>query len=220
MNRFINALLLFIFLPTLLLVIVIGFDLPVQFLHLSGANLPYKEEILTAIGLIILVINLKRTIRRWMGLRIVKNRKRFTWNVAMSSSRKSRILTYLMLEVVVFAFIGVGLYIVTPFAWMPSIGFLFVAIDNIIFAIYGGTGDRYRIGLSSKALIAADRDVNVLYFNGLREVTIHQQSIYFDYIKGLQLSFPIECIPEDRLDEFFVELEKLIDQDKVFFRRS
>jgi hypothetical protein len=78
----------------------------------------------------------------------------------------------------------------------------------------------FRIGLSSKALIVADREVTLLYFNGLRKVTIHQSSIYFDYIKGLQLSFPLDCIPEDRMDEFFQELEGSINKDKVFFSKK
>lgn len=220
MNRFINALLLFIFLPTLLIAIFVGFDLPVTFLRVSGKDLPYREEIFLGIGLLILMINMRRSIRRWMGLRIVNKQEKFKWNVAVSPSRKKRVLTYLILEIAVFTFIGIGFYVVTPLAWMPAIGFLYAAVDNLIFSIVGGTGDRYRIGLSSKALIAADRDVNVLYFTGLRKVTIHQQSIYFDYIKGLQLSFPIECIPETKLDEFLSELEGLIDRDKVFFSRS
>lgn len=220
MNRFINALLLFIFLPTLLIAVFVGFDLPITFLRVSGKDLPLREEIFLGIGLLVLIINMRRSIRRWMGLRIVKKQERFKWNVPMSPSRRKRVLTYLILEIVVFTCISIGLYAITPLAWMPALGFLFAAVDNTIFAIVGGTNERYRVGLSSKAIIAADRDVNVLYFTGLRKVTIHQQSIYFDYIKGLQLSFPIECIPETRLDEFLVELEGMIDRDKVFFSRS
>lgn len=220
MNRFINALLLFIFLPTLLVTIFVGFDLPIEFLRVSGKDLPYKEEIFLGLGLLILMISVRRSIRRWMGLRIVGKQNRFKWNVPMSKDRKGRVLTYLLIEVAVFLCIAIALYTITPLAWLPAVGFLFAVVDNLVFAAIGGTGNRYRIGLSSKALIAADRDVNVLYFNGLRTVTIHQQSIYFDYIQGLQLSFPIECIPENQLDEFFEVLESSVNKDKVFFIRN
>lgn len=220
MNRFINALLLFILLPTLLVTIFVGFDLPIEFLRVSGNDLPYKSEIFLGLGLLILVINIRRSIRRWMGLHIVNNTAKFKWNIPMSSERKKRVLTYLILEIAVFLSISIALYVITPEAWLPSIGFAFAVVDNIIFAIIGGTGERYRIGLSSKALIAGDRDVNVLYFNGLRTVTIHQESIYFDYIKGLQLYFPIDCIPADRLEEFMATLESSVNNDKVFFIRS
>jgi hypothetical protein len=206
--------------PTLLITIYVGFDLPIRFLKVSGANLPYKEEIFLGLGLIILIINIRRTIRRWMGIRIVNRKERFKWNTAMSAERKSRVRTYLILEVIVFGSVATGLYVITPEAWMPAVGFMFAVIDNIIFAIYGGSNDRYRMGLSSKAIIAADRDVNVVYFNGLRKVTIHQDSIYFDYIKGLQLDFPVNCIPAEQMDEFFSELEQLINKDKVFVSRG
>ena len=72
------------------------------------------------------------------------------------------------------------------------------------------------MGITSKAVVVADRDVSVLYFSGLRKVSIHQQSIYFDYIKGLQLSFPIDCMEKDQHDVFFNVLEEQLDTDKVF----
>lgn len=220
MNRFINALLLFFLLVTMTVAIFVGFDLPIQFLRLSGANLPYQQEIFLGLGLIILIINLRRTIRRWMGMRIVKNVSKFKWNVAVSKQRKSRIATYLMLEATVMLAAAIGLYLITPEAWLPSVAFLFGVVDNIIFMIVGGSGDRYRVGLSTKALIVADREVILLYFTGLQRVTVHQQSIYFDYIKGLQLSFPTNCIPEDQMDEFFGQLESCVNRDKVFFIRK
>lgn len=220
MNRFINALLLFFLLITLTVAIFVGFDLPIQFLRVSGANLPYRQEIFLGLGVIILIINLRRTIRRWMGMRIVQKTSRFKWNVAVSAPRRARIATYLTLEATVMLAASIGLYVITPEAWMPSIAFFFGVLDNIVFAIVGGSNGRYRVGLSSKALIVADREVILLYFTGLQRVTVHQQSIYFDYIKGLQLSFPTNCIPEDQIDTFFTELEGLIDRDKVFFIRK
>ena len=75
------------------------------------------------------------------------------------------------------------------------------------------------MGITSKAVVAADRDVSVLYFSGLRKVSIHQQSIYFDYIKGLQLSFPIDCMEKDQHDVFFNVLEEQVDTEKVFITK-
>lgn len=125
-----------------------------------------------------------------------------------------------MIETVVMAFVGIALYTITPLAWLPAAAFLLSAIDNIVFAIVGIKSDSYRVGLSSKALIVADRDVSVLYFTGLRKVSQHQQSIYFDYIKGLQLSFPTDCIDEEKRSAFFEMLEAQLDRDKVFFSKT
>ena len=76
---------------------------------------------------------------------------------------------------------------------------------------------KYRVGLSSKALIVCDREVTVVYFTGLRKVSIHQQTVFFDYIKDLQLSFPLDCIQDESKEEFFDLLEDQLDRDKVFF---
>ena len=75
------------------------------------------------------------------------------------------------------------------------------------------------MGITSKAVVVADRDVSVLYFSGLSKVSIHQQSIYFDYIKGLQLSFPIDCMEKEQHDAFFTVLEEQLNTDKVFITK-
>ena len=211
---------MFILFPTMIMTIYVSFDLPISFLKVPGSEIPYKEEIFLGLGLLILIINIRRSIRRWMGIRIVSKKKKFKWNEPVSRSRKRRINTYLLLETSVMLFVSIALYVLTPEAWMPAAAFLFGAVDNLIFAIIGAGKDAYRVGLSSKALIVADRDVILLYFNGLRKVSVHQQSIYFDYIKGLQLSFPSNCIKDESKVEFFAMLEDQLDKDKVFFSKT
>lgn len=220
MNRFINVVLVFLFLPTLLLAIYVGFDLPVSILKTTGAEFPYHREIFLGLGLLIFIINLRRSIRRWMGMRIVSNVQKFKWNAAVSLERKKRVNTYLLLESFIMTGAGIGLYLITPSAWGPAFALLFAALDSILFSIIGTTGNLFKIGLTSKALIVADREVIVLYFSGLRKVSAHQQSIYFDYIKGLQLSFPSDCIANENRDEFLQLLEAQFNPDKVFFSKQ
>lgn len=220
MNRFINAALVFLFIPTLLLAIFIGFDLPIRILKTSGANLPYRKEALLALGLIFFILILRRTIRRYMGLRIVSKTEKFKWSKLVSKDRKKRVFTYTFLEGLVMVCAGSALLVITPEAWAPGLAILFGAVDGFVFAFLGLSTNMYRVGLSSKALIVADREVILLYFTGLRKVSIHQQSIYFDYIKGLQLSFASDCIPAEDRDEFFDQLEAQLDPDKVFISRK
>lgn len=219
MNRFINAFLLFLYIPTLLVTIFVGFDLPIQILRVPGIELPYKEYIFLGLGIFILLINVRRSVRRWMGLRIVSKIDGFKWNSAVSQSRKSRVFTYLVLEAVIMATAGAALYIISEEAWMPAIALILPAIDNLAFLIIGSNRNAFRVGLSSKALIVADREVTLLYFTGLRKVSIHQQTIYFDYIKELQLSFPLDCIQEEMKEEFFNKLKEQVNTDKVFFSK-
>lgn len=219
MNKFINSVLLFILFPTMLIAIYVGLDLPLAFLKVSGRNLPYKDELFLGIGLFVLMINVRRSVRRWVGMKIVNKKGKFKWNVPVSKERKKRVSTYLLLEAIVMLFAGGALYVVCKDAWMPAIGFAYVAFDNIIFSIVGIKRNAFRLGLSKKALVVSDRDVILMYFSGLQKVSVQQDSIFFDYAKGLQLSFPADCIPNDRKDEFFDELENLLDRDKVYFSR-
>ena len=220
MNRFINALLLFFLLPTMSLTILVGFDLPLESLRTSGQQIPYRDIIFLVLGIILLTINVRRSVRRWMGLRLVNQVEKFKWNETMSKERLKRVVVYTILEAVVMAFVGTTLYYVSEEAWMPAIAFWFGALDNVVFLVFGSSNERFRAGITSKAIIVADRDVNLVYFSGLRKVSIHQQTIYFDYIKNLQLSFPVECIEQDQLSSFFETLEAQIDRDKVFVTKQ
>jgi len=217
MNKFINVLLIFVGLPIMLYTIYVGFDLPIGFMNMTGSELPYRFETFLVMGLLLLIINLRRSIRRWMGLRLVNQTDKFKWNSTMSSERITRVNMYNAMEAVIMAFFGVGLYVVSPEAWMPMIGLLFGSADNIIFSIYGTSKHKYRTGLTSKALVIADRDVIVIYFKGLRKVSAQQQSIYFDFVKDLQLSFPTNCIKYAEQPAFFDALKSTVDQEKVFF---
>lgn len=222
MNRFINAVLLFVLFPTMLITILVGFDISIDMFKIrtTGAQLPYRFEILLGLGLFILIVNVRRSVRRWMGMRLVNQIGKFKWNQPMSDERVKRVRTYNFLEGFVMLFIAITLYVVSPEAWMPAIGFTFCTVDNIIFTIVGVQGKRFRAGITSKAVITADRDVNLVYFSGLRKVTIHQQSMFFDYIKSLQLSFPIDCVKEEERDAFFEVLESQLDRDKVFITKN
>ncbi len=219
MNRTINILLGVFLVPNLLTTIFVGFDLPIQFLKVSGASLPYKEWIFIGFGLLIFALILFRSYRRWMGMRIVNQVKRFKWNAPVSKQRKGRVNLYQMIEAVIMAAVAIAIYQVSNSAWPASLAFLVGTFDNILFAIIGSS-NKYRVGLSSKALIVADREVVLLYFTGLRKISMHQQSIYFDYIKGLQLSFPTDCINPEERAEFFDILEQQVDRERVFFSKK
>lgn len=217
MNKTINVALVFLLIPIMLMTIIIGFDLPLTFLKTTGAEMPYREQIFLGLGLMVLIINVRRSIRRWIGMSMVAKVKKFKWNEPISLPRKKRIATYSILEIAVMTFVGIALYTVSPEAWFPALAFLIGALDNMIFTLVGLKSNSFRIGLSSKALVVADREVIVLYFTGLRKVSQLQQSVYFDYIKGLQMSFPTDCIQEENREEFFKILEAQMDPERVYF---
>lgn len=219
MNRSINILLMVVIFPTMLLTIFVGFDLPLDIMNTTGAQLQYKEEIFLGFAALLAVLIIRRSIRRWMGMRIVGKVKRFKWSQEVSKARKTRVQTYLFLEALIMGLVAFALYQVTEFAFAPALALVLGVVDTIIFAMVGAKS-RYRVGLSSKALIVADREVTLLYFTGLRKISLHQQTIYFDYVKDLQLSFPVNCISEESREDFFQKLEEQVDPERVFFSRK
>ncbi|PWL24473.1 MAG: hypothetical protein DCO96_13410 [Fluviicola sp. XM-24bin1] len=217
MNRFINAVLLFFTLITAFVAIYVGFDLPFGILKTTGADIPYVDYVFHGLGLFLFIIVLRRSYRRWMAIRIVSRLDKFKWNKPVSKERKVRVIIYNILEFFVYVFAGSTLYWLTDRAWAPVAALLFAALDNLILTALNKT---YRVGLTSKAVIVADREVVVLYFTGLRKVSLHQQTVYFDYIKDLQLSFPTNCLLEEQRSEFFDTLEQQVDRDKVYFSKT
>lgn len=217
MNRFINAVLLFFTLVTAFVAIYVGFDLPFGILKTTGAEIPYVDYVFHGLGLFLFIIVLRRSFRRWMAMRIVSRTDKFKWNRAVSKERKVRVVIYNILEFFVYLFAASALYWLTDRAWAPVVALLFAALDNLILTALNKS---YRVGLTSKAIIVADREVVVLYYTGLRKVSLHQQTIYFDYIKDLQLSFPTNCLAEDHRSEFFEILEQQVDRDKVYFSKT
>jgi hypothetical protein len=123
-----------------------------------------------------------------------------------------------MLEAVISAYFGYTYTALTPEAWAPSVVMYTFAIEGMIFLTYGLLARKFRVGITSKAVLVSDREVKVLYFSGLRQISIEQQSIYFEYINNLQLNFPVDCLDEGNRDEFFGYLRNQVDEDRVLFR--
>lgn len=217
MNSFINLLLLLITIPTLFFSVFVGFDLPVEFLRTTAAQLPYRFEIFLGLGLILFIISLRRSIRRWMGIRMVNQVSKFKWTGQISKTRKQRVIVYTVLESAIMLAVGFGYLALTKEAWIPASVMILFAFDGLLLLLINAK-NRFRVGLSSKAIITADREVILLYLEGLRKVSIGQQSIYFDYIQELQLSFPTDCIQESELNDFFDQLKNSVNKDKVLFR--
>ena len=218
MNSFINLLLLVMSLPTLLFSVFVGFDLPIDFLNTTGARLPYGNEVYLVLGLVILIIGLRRTIRRWMGVSMVKQVGKFVWNAPISKTRRTRVFVYNSIEGVVFLSLAFAHWFLTPNALFVLLVYLILALDSFLFVLINQSN--FRVGLSSKAILVADREVLLIYLNGLRKVSVSQQTVYFDYSENLQLSFPLDCIEEQQKANFFAALEGQIDRDRVLFQHT
>jgi len=218
MNSFINVLLLVASAPTFLLAIFVGFDLPLEMLRIQAREIPYLSYIFLGLAAILFAISLRRTIRRWSGLYLVNQRKKYLFNEEIKKERKKRVIVYTVLESVIIAYLGYSYTALTQDAWAPSAVMYAFAAEGILFLAFGLLTRKFRIGVTSKAVLVADREVSVLYFSGLRQVSISQQSIYFEYIENLQLNFPLDCLDAENKSDFFDTLQQVVDKEKVLFR--
>ena len=217
MNKFVNILLLLVMFPAVGLTIFVGFDLPVEFLKTTGSQIPYRNEVFIGFGALFLIIGGRRSLRRWAGMRMVGQISRYQWNQPMDNKRVRQASMYLNLEATIHFFVAAATYSITPQAWPISVVLLALGLDHLIFGIYGRINKKFRVGITKNAIVVADRDVKVIYYTGLRKVSTHQQSLFFDYIKELQIAIPIDSVsPENRAD-FRHFVEGNVDRDLVYF---
>ncbi len=217
MNRSINILLFLLFVPIALFSIVVGFDLPLSFLKTSGENLPFIQEIYYVAAALFFMIGARRSLRRWSGLKLVSNTSKYIWSKPMDKKRTGRVGMYLILEGVFHLVFALVLHEVTSYFLPVSIVLILLSVDHFIFAILGSTRKLYRVGITKNAIVFADREVNVIYFSGLRSVSIQQDSLYFDYIKELQLTAPLDGISSADRASFRETVANLVDRNVVFF---
>ena len=215
MNRAINILLLVFSFPTLAITIIVGFDLPLDFLHTTGERMPYKDVVFLICAAVLLVLILRRSASRWVGVGMTRKPERFLWCSEIGAERKKQVRMYLIIESVTALIFAYATYTITPQAWAVSLVYLLLFADQLIFMLVAPSW--FRVGVTHKAVVVADREVRVLYFQGLRRVESHQQTIYFEYIEDLQLFFPTNCIPEGKYGEFRQALETRVNRDKVYF---
>jgi hypothetical protein len=219
MNSFINVLLLVVTFPTMLLSVFVGFDLPIDFLNTTGANLLYRFEIFLGLGLLFAIISLRRSVRRWMGVRMTSQTSKFAWNGTISKERKQRVVLYTSIESIVLFFLAFSYYYVTEQAIFISAVLVFFAFESMIFLMVN-VKSNFRVGVTSKAVLVSDREIILIYLAGLRKVSVSQQTVYFDYIQDLQLSFPIDCVEASERTAFFTNLEAQLDPNRVLFQNT
>jgi hypothetical protein len=217
MNKSVNILLFLLFIPTALLTVIVGFDLPVGFFRLTGESLPYAREIFYVIAGLFFILGGRRSVQRWSGMKMVADTKRYLWNEPMDKKRVGHVSMYLALEGTFHLAFALILYLVTPLFLPVAVVFTILALDHFIFSRVGKKKNLFRIGITKNAVVFADREVKVAYFSGLRRISVQQQSIYFDYIKDLQLSASLDGVSLEDRKLFRETIENSVDRNVVFF---
>jgi len=217
MNKFVNILTLLLLAPAFGVAIFAGFDLPVEFLKSSGNNLPFLSQIFLVFAILFFIINGRRAMKRWAGLRMVNQLSKFQWNHEIGKKRKSQINMYLIMEGVVHLLVAFAFHYLTYRAKLVSLAFILTGLDHLLFLCYGNLFHKWRVGVTNKAIVVGEREFKAIYYSGLRRVSVHQQTLFFDYKDELQLAISSDSIsPENRLS-FRNILEEKVNRDRVFF---
>ena len=101
MNRSINILLLVFSMPALAFTIIVGFDIPIDFLKGSGANLSYRHIVFYVLAGILALLIGRRSVHHWVGVGMTKNPNRFIWCSEIGKERKRQVRLYLIIEAIV-----------------------------------------------------------------------------------------------------------------------
>lgn len=200
--------------------IVVGFDITIEFFRTSGKFIPYQKTVFASFAGLFFLMGIRRSSKRWSGVRMVNQIAKYQWNEPVDKQRVTQANMYLIIEAILHMMVSFVFLLLTPKSIWIACVFFALGLDHLFFCIIGNVKKLWRVGVTNKAVVVADRDFKVLYFSGLRKVSVHQQSIFFDYIKELQLSFPTQCIKPENRQSFVAKLEEKVDRDKVFFSES
>ncbi|WP_343606021.1 hypothetical protein [Fluviicola sp.] len=213
MNRSINILLLFFSFPAFAFIIFVAFD--IHFFNIPLAESSYKFPIFVGFAMILLLLMIRRSTSRWVGVFMTRKPERFIWSTPVSGERKKQVRLFLLLEAVIAFFAMVTALLLTTESWPIAAVYGIMVLDQLVFLVV--TQSWFRVGITHKAVVVADREVRLLFFSGLRRVETHQQTLYFEYIEDLQLFFPLNCIPDGKYGEFRAAMEERVNRDRVFF---
>lgn len=218
MNRVTNLLVLLLTFPIMAYTILVGFDLPIEVIKVSGANMPYKEVTIWILASFVFLILMRRSVRRWFGMQLMSQKSKFIWLEEISQKRKNRAVIYNSLEGAILIFLSLGIFNICPEAWGISLAYGIGFVDSLVFTLVGYFGRKWQLGITKKAVVLSDREVTAMYFFGLRKVMLSQETLYFDYIKNLHLHMPIVAARDEK--SFLTTLLGQMDHDKVFVDES
>jgi hypothetical protein len=219
MNKQGNILMLLVILPALMVSAWIAYDLQIKFLDTTGEQLQNKTMIFTVFATLLAMIGARRALKRWMGVYILSKQDRFTWSAPISKTRRTQSVFYLLLEATMMCIFAVFFYRATSYALPITIVLVIIASEHILLAMMSFTG-KYRVGITSKAIISSDREAKVIYLNGLQKVSTQQKTIYFDFPTEIQHTLSTELLEKSDLSAFKTAFESLVDRDKVYFEES
>ena len=216
MNKTINIWILLLLLLLLPFGLAVGFNIDYTLFgwDIQGEELAGKQYIFNLGSGLILVLGVFKTVNRWLGMSMLYQKNKFRYSNAIASARIKRVLLYGIIEIVFLSIFSAFFFVLTTDTWVISAALLIILLEHLLHMILGYWIGLFRYGITKKAFVAVDRASSVIYFNGLRRISKHQDTIYFDYSNNLVLHIPTNLFEDE--GEFLLNLKSVINTDKVF----
>lgn len=214
MNKFYNAWILIISIITLPIAFFTGMNQEFGAWDIDLSNYQHIDLVFGIAAGFIFLLGAVRSSRRWSAMRIVNKKEKFLWHKRISQPRRKRVMVLNAIEILYFLILGVGFTLFSIRASLISLVFFIFILDSMIYSLFGIGMQKFRIGMTKKAIVSVDREVIAIYFKGLSKITLKGQILYFEYVNDLVLDIPLEIL-EDQ-EEFLKTLKENIDTKKVF----
>lgn len=215
MSKAINLLFAFLLIPLAFVALMVGFDLNALG-FIQGLDTPYFNEICLAIGILVGIVFMWQSFRRWGASRIFKNKQNFEWIGSCTSAHIGRMRLYVLLEMIFYIFVSGYFLWVTPATELIGYVFAFFAFERLLFAIFRCNKKNFLIGFIKNGMVLSDRDLSFFYFSGLKSVSTQNESIYLEYNNDLCLALPIQAINEEDRATFLGLFLNAVDKKRVF----
>lgn len=204
---------------TIPFVLAVGWniDFSIFGLNVPGEEFKYADLFFSIAAGIVFALGVLRASKKWAGINITRQKRRFLFFTNISKSRMKRVVLYNVLEMSFYLIFTFFFLVVMETALYLGLVFVLLFIDNLINTLFGVFKQTYSIGITSKAIIFVDRDVKAIYFKGLKKISKHQQTIYFEYVNDLVLHIPTNIIPREKESDFLKTVQKIADPSKVYY---
>lgn len=219
MNKFFNSWIFILGVIAFPFAIAVGWNEDFQFFGFTipGEEFEYGEYIFISVALLLALLAGFKSYRKWMGIFIIKQTSKFLFTTPISEERKSRVGMYNYLEIIfLLLFSFFYLNFITTVTWLAVV-YVLITLEHIINTVVGFHLNNYGLGITNKAIVRADREIDAIYFKGLSRITQQQDQLLFEYSTGLVLEIPLSVIPQDRKADFFKLLQEKAPKEKVFY---
>ncbi|MCC5923665.1 MAG: hypothetical protein JJT77_07750 [Crocinitomicaceae bacterium] len=219
MNSFFNGLILILCFISLPFALAVGLNEDFTFfgMNIPGEEFAFKDWFFVLVAILVFLLAATKASRKWSALAVVKQRSRFLFSSNLSNKRKNTIILFGGLEWLFILLVAAFFLVIAKESWVIATVLLIMLIEHVLHLSYGLVGHKFGIGMTSKAIVTADRSYVVIYFQGLKKVIKQQNNLLFDYGNNLVLELDLDIMEPKEQEAFIIELKKIANPKKVYY---